>query len=122
MTGALEALLKAIIRAAWNSLHSRPRRPPTARPPESRNTTAAHMAVVVQRMVDAEVAGVLFTANPVTGSSEGEAVVDAAPGLGTAVVDGRRPLRTTTCWTARSGCPLWLPHPGPAQRASRVSA
>ena len=25
------------------------------------------MAVVVQRMVDAEVAGVLFTANPVTG-------------------------------------------------------
>lgn len=45
------------------------------------------MAVVVQRMVRPEVAGVLFTANPVTGNRE-EMVVDAAPGLGTAVVDG----------------------------------
>ncbi|MDA3624048.1 PEP-utilizing enzyme [Saccharopolyspora sp. WRP15-2] len=48
---------------------------------------SAHMAVVVQRMVDAEVAGVLFTANPLTGSRS-EMVVDAAPGPGTAVVDG----------------------------------
>ena len=45
------------------------------------------MAVVVQRMVDAEVAGVLFTADPVTGRRT-DMVVDAAPGLGTAVVDG----------------------------------
>lgn len=48
---------------------------------------SVHMAVVVQRMVDARVAGVLFTANPVTGCRT-EMVVDAAPGLGTAVVDG----------------------------------
>ncbi|GAA2405007.1 phosphoenolpyruvate synthase [Actinomadura vinacea] len=47
----------------------------------------AAMAVVVQRMIDADVAGVLFTANPVTGSRS-EMVVDAAPGLGTAVVEG----------------------------------
>jgi pyruvate,water dikinase len=45
------------------------------------------MGVVVQRMVDPLVAGVLFTANPVTGSRT-EMVVDAAEGLGTAVVDG----------------------------------
>jgi rifampicin phosphotransferase len=45
------------------------------------------MAVVVQRMVDAEVAGVLFTANPVTGSRS-ESVVDAAAGLGAALVGG----------------------------------
>ncbi|WP_442544026.1 PEP/pyruvate-binding domain-containing protein [Arthrobacter sp. KN11-1C] len=45
------------------------------------------LAVVVQRMVDAESAGVLFTANPVTGRRR-EAVIDANPGLGEAVVSG----------------------------------
>jgi phosphohistidine swiveling domain-containing protein len=45
------------------------------------------LAVVVQRMVDAEVAGVLFTANPLTGKRR-EAVLDASPGLGEAVVAG----------------------------------
>ncbi|GAB3271290.1 hypothetical protein GCM10027449_06950 [Sinomonas notoginsengisoli] len=46
------------------------------------------IAVVVQRMVPAEAAGVLFTANPITGRRE-ELVVDAAPGLGEAVVSGQ---------------------------------
>ena len=45
------------------------------------------LAVVVQRMVEAEVAGVLFTANPVTGRRR-QAVIDASPGLGEAVVSG----------------------------------
>lgn len=45
------------------------------------------LAVVVQRMVPAEVSGVLFTANPVTGS-RAETVVNAAPGLGEALVGG----------------------------------
>jgi pyruvate,water dikinase len=45
------------------------------------------LAVVVQRMVNAEVAGVLFTANPVTGRRR-QAVIDASPGLGEAVVSG----------------------------------
>ncbi|WP_308470513.1 PEP/pyruvate-binding domain-containing protein, partial [Arthrobacter sp. 9E06] len=45
------------------------------------------LAVVVQRMVDAEAAGVMFTANPLTGRRR-EAVIDAAPGLGEAVVSG----------------------------------
>jgi phosphohistidine swiveling domain-containing protein len=45
------------------------------------------LAVVVQRMVDATVAGVLFTADPVTGRRR-QAVIDAAPGLGEAVVSG----------------------------------
>ena len=45
------------------------------------------LAVVVQRMVDAAVAGVLFTANPVTGR-RGQAVIDASPGLGESVVSG----------------------------------
>src|SRR3989440_6318832 len=45
------------------------------------------LAVVVQRMVEAEVAGVLFTANPLTGKRR-QAVIDANPGLGEAVVSG----------------------------------
>ena len=45
------------------------------------------LAVVVQRMVQAAVAGVLFTADPVTGDRH-RAVIDASPGLGEAVVSG----------------------------------
>lgn len=48
----------------------------------------AAIAVVVQKMVPADVAGVMFTANPITGE-RGEIVVDASPGLGEAVVSGR---------------------------------
>lgn len=45
------------------------------------------LAVVVQRMVDAETAGVMFTANPLTGSRR-QVMLDASPGLGEAVVSG----------------------------------
>ncbi|GAA0922579.1 PEP/pyruvate-binding domain-containing protein [Pseudonocardia zijingensis] len=46
------------------------------------------VAVVVQRMVPAEVAGVLFTADPVSGRRD-HVVVEAAAGLGDAVVSGK---------------------------------
>lgn len=45
------------------------------------------LAVVIQRLVDADVAGVMFTANPVTGNRR-QLVVDASPGLGESVVSG----------------------------------
>jgi len=45
------------------------------------------LAVVVQRMIDAQVAGVLFTANPLSGRRD-QMVIDASPGLGEAVVSG----------------------------------
>ncbi|HEY9471417.1 MAG TPA: PEP/pyruvate-binding domain-containing protein, partial [Propionibacteriaceae bacterium] len=45
------------------------------------------LAVVVQHMIEAAAAGVMFTANPVTGSRN-ETVIDASPGLGEAVVSG----------------------------------
>ena len=45
------------------------------------------LAVVVQQMIDAAAAGVMFTANPITGSRN-ETVIDASPGLGEAVVSG----------------------------------
>jgi len=45
------------------------------------------MAVVVQEMVQADMAGVMFSANPVTGERH-EVVIDAGRGLGEAVVSG----------------------------------
>ncbi|GAB3323590.1 phosphoenolpyruvate synthase [Geodermatophilus aquaeductus] len=83
VTGA-EPLLEAIA-ACWGSLHTE--RAMAYREASGVPHDTVRMAVVVQRMVDAEVAGVLFTANPVTGSRS-ETVVDAASGLGSAVVDG----------------------------------
>jgi pyruvate,water dikinase len=47
---------------------------------------AIRMGVVVQEMVDADVAGVLFTRNPLTGADE--VVIEASWGLGEAVVSG----------------------------------
>ncbi|MFD7021584.1 PEP/pyruvate-binding domain-containing protein [Promicromonospora sukumoe] len=46
------------------------------------------LAVVVQRLVDADAAGVLFTVDPMTGSRD-RVLINAAWGLGEAVVGGR---------------------------------
>jgi phosphohistidine swiveling domain-containing protein len=78
------ALLDAV-RRCWASLW-------TDRAVSYRNANGiAHrgvaLAVVVQRMIDAAAAGVMFTANPLTGSRN-ETVIDASPGLGEAVVSG----------------------------------
>ncbi len=48
----------------------------------------AALAVVVQQMVPADVSGVLFTANPLTGRRT-ETVIEATLGLGEALVSGR---------------------------------
>jgi pyruvate,water dikinase len=79
------ALLRAVVRC-WSSLW-------TARAIGYRTRNAishqsAALAVVVQEMVESESAGVLFTANPLTGKRT-ETVVDAALGLGEALVSGQ---------------------------------
>ncbi len=51
---------------------------------------AQHMAVIVQRMLRPDAAGVAFTADPVTGSRE-RVVVEAVTGLGEGLVSGTRP-------------------------------
>ncbi|MGO4805240.1 PEP/pyruvate-binding domain-containing protein [Arthrobacter sp. 2MCAF15] len=48
---------------------------------------AVRLAVVVQRMVEAEAAGVMFTANPANGRRD-QTVISAAWGLGESVVSG----------------------------------
>ena len=80
-----DQLLKAVV-DCWSSLW-------TARAIgyRSRNRLPHHgvaLAVVVQRMVESQSSGVLFTANPLTGLRS-ETVIDAALGLGEALVSGR---------------------------------
>ncbi len=48
---------------------------------------ATDMAILIQRMVDADAAGVAFSANPVTGVRQ-EAVINAVRGLGDRLVSG----------------------------------
>ncbi|KAB1948603.1 pyruvate, water dikinase [Micromonospora sp. ALFpr18c] len=83
VTGGAELI--AAIGKCWASL--RADRATAYRDARQIDQDEVWMAVVVQRMVTPTVAGVLFTANPVTGRRD-EMAVDAAPGLGTAVVDG----------------------------------
>src|SRR3954470_12637444 len=79
-----ESLLNRI-RCCWASLD----------PPRTRAYLKEHgielsqvaMAVVVQRLVPSDVAGVLFTANPQTGSKD-EMLVESSWGLGESVVSG----------------------------------
>ena len=46
------------------------------------------MAVIVQEMIPADISGITFTANPVTGSQE-ELIIESGWGMGAAIVDGR---------------------------------
>lgn len=51
-------------------------------------TEDVSIAVVVQQLIAAQVAGVAFTANPITGARD-ELLINAAWGLGEAIVSGR---------------------------------
>jgi pyruvate,water dikinase len=79
-----DAVLAAVKRC-WASMW-------TARATSYRHTrgfdqTAARIAVVVQQMAEADVAGVMFTANPMTAATD-EIVINATWGLGEALVSG----------------------------------
>jgi rifampicin phosphotransferase len=77
--------LVAAVRKCWASLWTD--RAVAYRASRGIDPSTVALAVVVQRMVDAASAGVMFTANPVTGRRR-ESVIDASPGLGEAVVSG----------------------------------
>lgn len=53
-----------------------------------RDAPSSRMSVVVQKMIDARAAGVLFTSNPVTARRD-QVVIDAVAGLGDALVSGQ---------------------------------
>ncbi len=79
-----DAVLDAVLRC-WASLWTD--RAVSYRESLGLDQSSVKLAVVVQRMIQSEVAGVLFTANPVTGKRR-QAVIDANPGLGESVVSG----------------------------------
>src|SRR3712207_1633156 len=91
---------------------------------EFRHDRAA-IAVVVQRLVAAEVAGILFTANPVSGARD-EIIINAALKLGEAVVGGlitpdnftldRKPLTVRERQTGRQEVETVLAEHGTAER------
>jgi phosphohistidine swiveling domain-containing protein len=80
----LEDLLVAV-RDCWASLWTA--RAMAYRARQGIDPTSISLAVVVQQMVDAEAAGVMFTANPSNGHRD-ETVISAAWGLGESVVSG----------------------------------
>ncbi len=80
-----EAAVIDAVRRCWASLWTD--RAVVYRATNDIDSHTVRLAVVVQRMVDSTVAGVLFTANPITGRRH-RAVIDASPGLGEAVVSG----------------------------------
>ncbi|GAA1260218.1 PEP/pyruvate-binding domain-containing protein [Arthrobacter pascens] len=77
--------LLAAVRNCWASLWTD--RAVAYRASRGIDPSTVALAVVVQRMVDSAAAGVMFTANPVTGRRR-ESVIDASQGLGEAVVSG----------------------------------
>ncbi|MFD7666256.1 rifamycin-inactivating phosphotransferase [Streptomyces sp. NPDC059788] len=91
-----EAVLRHISRC-WASLFTE--RAVTYRQRNGVDHRTVHMAVVVQRMVFPQAAGILFTADPVTGNRK-VATVDAGFGLGEALVSG---LVNPDVFTVRDG-------------------
>jgi rifampicin phosphotransferase len=83
ITGA-DQVLEAT-KKCWASLWTRAPSPTASRTTSTQKAVA--LAVVVQEMVNAEAAGILFTANPLNGKRD-EIVINAAWGLGEAIVGG----------------------------------
>jgi phosphohistidine swiveling domain-containing protein len=79
-----DGLLDAV-RQCWASLWNA--RAIAYRATQGIDDRSLDLAVVVQRMVDARLAGVLFTADPVTGQRR-HAVIEAVAGLGDRLVSG----------------------------------
>jgi phosphohistidine swiveling domain-containing protein len=80
----VDALIDAV-RRCWTSLWTD--RAVSYRASNGIDPRTVRLAVAVQKMVEAAVSGVLFTANPLTGRRR-QAVIDASPGLGEAIVSG----------------------------------
>ena len=96
-----EQLLDSVA-ACWRSLWTA--RAIAYRHRQGVDQTELAMAVVVQEMATAEAAGVLFTADPLTGLRD-EMVIDAVLGLGEALVSGKVEPDRYVVARARNGSP-----------------
>lgn len=93
-----DAQLLEHVKRCWASLWTA--RAVTYRHKQGYDHSLVALAVVVQAMIESEVAGILFTANPVNNRRD-EMVLNASWGLGEAIVSG---LVTPDTWvTSKSG-------------------
>ncbi|WP_313256713.1 phosphoenolpyruvate synthase [Lacrimispora sp.] len=91
-----EAVIKAVI-SCFASLYNH--RAISYRAKNKFDENEIQMAVVVQKMVDAKAAGVMFTADPIT-SDRFTIAIEAVEGLGEELVSGRK---TPVTWTVKDG-------------------
>jgi pyruvate,water dikinase len=87
--------LEAAVRRCWASIFSEH----VVAYRERQGLEASPMAVLVQKMVPADAAGVAFTANPVSGDRN-EVIINAVRGLGERLVSGEA---SPDEWTVRDG-------------------
>lgn len=80
-----EGILEAV-RKCWDSARSD--RVAAYAKRQEKDGEAARIAVVVQKMVDSEASGVMFTVNPVT-NDPAEILIEAGYGLGETIVQGK---------------------------------
>jgi pyruvate,water dikinase len=80
----VDAVAEAVLRC-WNSAHTERAR--TYRRQQGMSETPGWLAVLVQQLVPADAAAVVFSANPVTGDRT-EVVINASWGLGESIVNG----------------------------------
>ncbi|MGC6176733.1 phosphoenolpyruvate synthase [Lacrimispora sp. 38-1] len=91
-----EAVIKAVINC-FASLYNQ--RAVSYRAKNGFDEGEVLMAVVVQKMVEAKAAGVMFTADPIT-SDRFTTAIEAVEGLGEELVSGRK---TPVTWTVKGG-------------------
>jgi phosphohistidine swiveling domain-containing protein len=108
-----ESLQSAVLRC-WASAFS----PRVVAYRDQQGLSSNGMAVLVQRMVPADVAGVAFSANPVSGDRD-EVVVNAVRGLGERLVSGQV---SPDEWTAKNGQIQCLRAPEEALDTGKVRA
>ena len=81
-----EGDMLAAVEACFRALHAPPVEQYRSAREQGRQPPA--MAVLIQSLIDAEAAGVVFTANPMTGARD-EVIINVVPGLGEPLSAGR---------------------------------
>ncbi|MEJ2359250.1 MAG: PEP/pyruvate-binding domain-containing protein [Deinococcales bacterium] len=106
-----DALAAAVLHC-WRSVYD----PRVSLYQSQQGHSAAAMAVLVQRMLRVEAAGVAFTANPVTGARD-EIVISAVPAVGEQLVSGESRAEE---WVVRAGAATRLRAPVEALEPAQV--
>ncbi len=110
-----DAVTKAVV-SCFASLYNQ--RAVSYRAKNGFDENEVQMAVVVQKMVDAKAAGVMFTADPIT-SDRFTIAIEAVEGLGEELVSGRK---IPVTWTVKNGIIKKRSGPEPCLTDAQVAA